>query len=173
MLLLWRHPNVSGMRSRIVLLALSVSAFAGCRPAIEEDLDGFCRVVNEVAHDPNVAPPQQFERVLSRKDSYSKAIKDGTSDIFKKLPDVPLDERYTFLLDASKKAGQGDWRCSAFERMVATARAAEMAKKELAEEQARAEAAKAAAASASPTPSPAKTEVAAVSKKKTKKKRRH
>lgn len=161
------------MRSLVVLLALSLSALAGCRPAIEEDLDGFCRVVNEVAHDRNVAPPQQFERVLASKDRYSKAIKDGSSDIFKKLPDVPLAERYTFLLDASKKVGQGDWRCSAFERMVATARAAEQAKKELAEEQARAEAAKAAAASPAPTPSPAKTEVAAVAKKKVKKKRRH
>ncbi|MFO0729006.1 MAG: hypothetical protein U1E65_34825 [Myxococcota bacterium] len=162
---------------RVVLASLASLSIGGCKAALEEDLSEFCRVVNEVAHDQNVPPPQKMERIESRKEVYTKSLKDGSSDLWKKLPETPLDKRYQLLLDTAKASGQTDWRCSAYERMIALAKIAEEQKRQKAEEEeakakAAAEAAQA-AASPSPSPTPAAKAEPAVKKKSGKKKKKH
>ena len=161
---------------RVLSSFAGLALFSGCGPTLSEDFDSFCRVVNETNKQTNIPATDRLMLITGRAEEYSKSEESKAADnVWKKMADIPLDKRYAFLTDAANAAGKADYRCSGFEKLLATATVEANAKK-VAEEK---KAAEAAAAAAGGTPdagvSPdAGTQAAekATSKKSKKKKRK-
>jgi hypothetical protein len=100
-------------------------AFACSNPQ-SEDLDNFCKVVNEVNRDSSLPTAEaKLAKIGERIAEYSK----GGADAWKKLSASPTDKKYGLLLDSAKSIGKGDYKCSGYERLLATVAVEENAKK--------------------------------------------
>jgi hypothetical protein len=105
---------------------------AACSNPQGEDLDTFCKVVNDVNRDSSQPTAEaKLAKINERSAEYTK----GGADSWKKLAAAPNDgKKYGMLMEAAKAAGKTDYKCTGFEKLLATAAVEETAKQKALEE---------------------------------------
>lgn len=142
---LWPHPAADGSiprrmecpRLRTItgglLLALAGIGPLACAKPGAEDLEAFCAVVNDVTRDSSLTTDAAFAAIAARSGEYTKSGSNGPDDVWTKLQATPPEQRYSVLMDAAHSIGKADYKCTSYQKLVATA-TVEQAKQRAAEE---------------------------------------
>lgn len=118
------------MRIRALLTLLSLAALAGCSPTLSEDFDAFCKVANEVNREKRLSAEEKLVAISQRKGEFTRSSEGGSPAPWPKIDALPAAQRYAALLEAARSAGKADYKCTSYERIMATLAVEETAKQQ-------------------------------------------
>jgi hypothetical protein len=156
----------------LLLAALASAGGFACSNPQGEDLDNFCKAVNEVNRDSNLPTAEsKIAKITERSPEYTKAGSSGAK-LWSDVAAAANDKKYGILIDGAKAIGKNDYQCRGYEKLLATMSVEDEAKKRALEEKP-----DAGVAPDPPKPPPEETAKATSSKKdkkhSKKKKKRH
>ncbi len=118
----------------LLLGILSAAGGVACSNPQGEDLDNFCKVVNDVNRDSNLPSAEsKLAKISERSAEYTKAGSSGAK-LWSDLAAAPNDKKYGVLIDGAKAIGKNDYQCRGYEKLLATMSVEEEAKKKALEE---------------------------------------
>src|SRR4051812_26111675 len=95
------------------LVGLALVLVAGCSNPQSEDLDNFCKVVNEANRDSSLATAEaRLAKITEKSGEYTK----GGAEVWKRISDAPTEQKYAMLLESAKQIGKADYKCAGYER---------------------------------------------------------
>jgi hypothetical protein len=115
--------------------AIGFLLLAGCGPTQSEDFESFCRVVNEINKDANLSNDDKLAKIATRSEEYTKSPESKAPDnVWKKLGEASIDQKYAVVHEGAKAAGKTDWKCKGYETLLVQITVQQTMKKKEAEE---------------------------------------
>lgn len=103
---------------RVYALASFALTVAGCTPTFPEDLDHFCRIVNEADSEPSLTAAEKLARINARRDEYARTPLLETRDNWRDAEKFEGADKYQYLVAAAKQSGRPDWKCPNYGKLL-------------------------------------------------------